>query len=255
MDKCGNDSLVEELTGFLLKLHKSKKTDHLRKQAERLMASITPDDIVLAERELVKSGLSLKKIQQLSAAFILLGVLEQHEQHLRTRLPAGHILRKVMAEHEMTLCFIADLEQIAMQIQEKTDLSPTSSEFMRLAHIIEHLNSLEEHMDRENDVLFPALKAQGWQSLFDHIEHEHTYIEMSIHDLVKLITAFEKMPFETFKTRLLSTVRYVCPLLREHIQREDQAIFPLAVSLVKDPAIWDNLRRVCNEIDYCGIHL
>jgi len=255
MDKCENDSLVEELTGFLLKLNRSKKTDHLRKQAERLMSTITPNAIVLAERELAKSGLSLKKIQQLSASFILLGVLQENQTHLRARLPADHILRKVMAEHEMTLCFIADLEEITAQIAEKNQLSPTSAEFMRLAHVVEHLNALEEHMDRENDVLFPALRSQGWQSLFDHIEHEHTYIQMSIQDLVKLITAFDKMSFDNFKARLLTTVRYVCPLLKEHLHREDEAIFPLAVSLVRNPKTWDKLRQVCNEIDYCGIHL
>jgi hemerythrin-like domain-containing protein len=63
------------------------------------------------------------------------------------------------------------------------------------------------------------------------------------------------MPFRNFKTRLLATVRYLCPLLREHINREDQAIFPLAVSMIHDDKVWDRLRRVCNEIDYCGIHL
>ena len=255
MDKCENNSLVEELTGFLLKLSKGKKNECLRKQANRLISSITPDDIVRAEKQLAKSGLSLKKIQQLSASFILMGVLEEHETDLRKRLPANHILRKIMAEHEITQCFIADLEDIATQIQQKDKLAPASNEFMRLAHIVEHLNSLEEHMARENDVLFPTFRVQGWNSLFDHIEHEHMYIQMSIDDLVKLLTAFEKMPFNNFKTRLLATVRYLCPLLREHLYREDQAIFPLIISIVRDPKIWDRLRRVCNEIDYCGIHL
>lgn len=255
MDKCDNKNIAEELTGFLLKLSKSKKSDGLRKQANRLMSTITPDAIAQAEKELAKSGLSLKKIQQLSASFILMGVLDEKDKDLRTRLPANHILRKVMAEHEMTQCFIADLEDIAAQIQSKETLSPTSGEFMRLTHVVEHLNSLEEHMAREDDVLFPELKAQGWQNLFQHIENEHTYIQMSIRDLVKLITTFDKMPFARFKTQLLATVRYVCPLLRDHLYREDQAIFPLAVSVVRDTKIWDRLRQVCNDIDYCGIHL
>jgi DUF438 domain-containing protein len=255
MNNCEPKGLAEELTQFLFKLNKTKKTDGLRKQACRLMTSITPEDIAKAEQELAKSGLSLKKIQQLSASFILMGLLNENEKDLRLRLPTGHILRKIMAEHEMTQCFIADLEEVALQIQQKESLSAASHEIMRLTHIVEHLNSLDEHMAREDDVLFPELKAQGWQSLFIHIEHEHTYIQMSINDMVKLITAFEKMPFSSFKTRLLATVRYLCPLLREHLHREDQAIFPLAVSVLQDPKIWDRMRRVCNDIDYCGIHI
>jgi DUF438 domain-containing protein len=255
MDRCKDNRLAEELADFLLKLNNGKGNNGLRKEANRLLSSISPDDIAKAERELAKNGLSLKKIQQLSASFILMGVLEENETDLRARLSGGHILRKIMAEHEMTICFLADLEDIAAQIRQKDSLTPTSGEFMRLAHIVEHLNSLEEHMDRENDVLFPALSRQGWQSLFTHIEHEHTYIQMSINDLVKLITTFDKMPFNNFKTRLLATVRYLCPLLREHLSREDRAIFPLAVSMIRDDKVWDRLRRICNEIDYCGIHL
>lgn len=255
MDNCENHGLAEELTGFLLKLSRGKKNDGLRKQANRLISSITPNDIAQAEKQLAKSGLSLKEIQQISASFILMGVLGENKTDLRKRLPANHILRKIMAEHEMTLCFVADLEDVAIQIQQKNALTATSGEFMRLAHIVEHLNALEEHMERENDVLFPTLRGQGWQNLFDHLEHEHTYIQMSVHDLVKLITAFDKMPFNNFKTRLLATVHYLCPLLREHLYREDQVIFPLSVSMVRDPKIWDRMRKVCNEIDYCGIHL
>jgi DUF438 domain-containing protein len=255
MNNCEDTSRAGELAGLLLKLNEGKKNAGLRKQACRLIASITPDDIARAEKELAKSGLSLKKIQQLSASFILMGLLDEQGKDLRTRLPATHILRKIMAEHEITQCFIADLEDVAMQIQQKDNLSPASNEIMRLTHIVEHLNSLDEHMAREDDVLFPALKAQGWQSLFHHIEHEHTYIQMSINDLVKLITAFDKMPFTNFKTRLMATVRYLCPLLREHLLREDQAIFPLAVSVIRDTKTWDHLRQVCNDIDYCGIHL
>ena len=255
MGKCKDNRLVGELTDFLLKLDNTKKSQGLRKQANRLLAEISPDDITRAEQELAKSGLSLKKIHQLSASFLLMGEMDKNGTDLRKRLPATHILRKIMAEHEMAQCFIADLEEIAMHIQQKDHLRSTSGEFMRLAHVVEHLNALEEHMDREDDVLFPILKKQGWQSLFDQIEHEHTYIQMSIHDLIKLIMAFDKMPFKNFKTRLMANVRYLCPLLREHLEREDRAIFPMAVSMINDEETWKKLRRICNEIDYCGIHL
>ena len=255
MDKCKNNGLAEELTGFLMKLNEGKSDSRIREEANRLIAHITPKDIARAEQRLARNGFPVKKIQQLSAAFVLMGVLEGSEDSLRSRLGPNHILRKVMAEHEMMRCFLADLEDVALQIQQAERLGPASREFMRLAHIVEHLNSLEEHMDREDDVLFPALKKLGWKSLFEHIESEHIHILMSINDLVKLVMAFDKMPFGTFKTRLMSTVRYLCPLMREHLYREDRALFPLAVSMVSDDKVWDRLRKICNEIDYCGIHL
>ena len=104
-------------------------------------------------------------------------------------------------------------------------------------------------------MLYPALKERGWGSLFGRIENEHTYIRMAIDDLLKLIIVFEKMPFSNFKTKLMSIVRYLCPLLREHLFHEDRVLFPLLVYTIDDDGLWQRLRHVCNEIGYCGVHL
>lgn len=255
MEKCKSHNLAEQLTGFLMKLNEGKNDRRLRQEANRLITHITPGDITRAEQRLARNGLSTKKIQQLSATFVLMGVLEGNEESLRARLSSNHILRRVMAEHEIMQCFLADLEEVAAHINQLERLGPFSYEFRRLTHIIEHLNSHQEHIAREDDVLFPALKKYGWTSLFEHIESEHIHIQMSINDLVKLIIVFDKMPFGTFKKRLMSTVRYLCPLMREHLFHEDRALFPLAISMIDDDKVWENLRRICDEIDYCGIHL
>jgi len=254
MNEHGNKKLAEELTRFLIKLSDSSNKDTLRKHAFRLMDSVSPGDFARAEHNLIRNGIPPRKIQQLSASFIMMGLAEREKSDLRMHLPDYHVLRKVMAEHEMFRCFLADLEDVAERISGASQLSPTSGELMQLSHIAEHLNSLEEHIGREDDVLFPALKKHGWESLFSRIESEHAYIQMAIDDLVKLIVVFEKMPFENFKTKLMSTVRYLCPLLREHLFHEDRVLFPLAISTLNNEKVWQRLRQVCNEIGYCGIH-
>lgn len=255
MEKTTKTGLAEELTDFLVKLSEGKNKPALRKQANRLIAAITPDDIATAERELMKSGYTAKKIQQLSAAFVLMGVLGGDDSGLRARLPEHHILRKVMAEHEMMRCFLSDLEDVTARIEKNEHLTAASNEIMRLHHITEHLNALDEHLDREDDILYPALKGKGWKSLFSRIESEHVYIQMSVNDLIKLVMSFDKMPLQTFKARLTASVRYLCPLLREHLFHEDRVLFPLAFTMVENDALWDRLREICNEIGYCGIHL
>ena len=255
MNEHGNEKFAEELTGFLIKLSEGKDRSELCKQADRLIDSVSPLDFARAEHNLMQNGVSPRRIQQLSTSFIMMGLAEKEKSDLRLRLPDYHILRKVMAEHEMLRCFLADLEDVAERIYHISHLSPTSGELMQLSHIAEHLNSLEEHIGREDDVLFPALKERGWKSLFCRIESEHTYIQMAVDDLLKLIMVFEKMPFSNFKTKLMSTVRYLCPLLREHLFHEDRVLFPLAVSTMDDEKLWQRLRHICNEIGYCGIHL
>ncbi|OQY06033.1 MAG: hypothetical protein B6I25_04720 [Planctomycetales bacterium 4572_13] len=255
MNKYGNKKIAEELTRFLIELSDSKNKETLRKQANRLIGSVSPLDFERAESNLIQNGITPRKIHQLSTSFIMMGLAEREKSDLRLHLPDYHILRKVMAEHEMIRCFLADLEEVAERISRAWQLSPSSSELMQLSHIAEHLNSLEEHIGREDDVLFPALKARGWKSLFYRIESEHAYIQTAVDELIKLIVVFEKMPFNNFKTKLMSTVRYLCPLLREHLFHEDRVLFPLAISTMGDEKLWERLRKICNEIGYCGIHL
>jgi hemerythrin-like domain-containing protein len=66
---------------------------------------------------------------------------------------------------------------------------------------------------------------------------------------------FRNTSFVVFKNQLASLTRYLCPALKEHLFHEDRVLFPLAVEMIEDPNLWTKLKTVCDEIDYCGIHL
>lgn len=250
-----NKSLSEELASLMMQMNAGKSPRNFYQQVNRLLSSIGPHDIANAENHLMKTGLSARRVHQLSAAFLLAGILEGNKTDLRKRLPEGHLLRKIIAEHEMIRCFLADLEEVNGRIHKMNSLGDTSSEFMRLSHIAEHINALEEHLDRENDVIFPYLKQHGWDTLCRSVENDHVYLQLSINDMVKLISTFRSTPLAVFKKRLNSLVSYFCPALREHLFHEDYILFPLAVEMTHDKTIWDKLKKICDEIDYCGIHL
>jgi len=251
MKKC----LAEELEGLLLKINEGKPTADLRKQANRLISAITPRDIAVAEDRLVQGGLSTRRVQQLSAAFILMGLMEGNKTNLRDRLNERHVLKKVLAEHDMLQCFISDLEDLVLQIGQASFLTDTSGEIRRLGHIAEHVNAMEEHIDRENDVIFPALRSQGWDSLCRSVENDHIQIRNGIHELVGLVDSFGETPFGVFKSRLVSVVKALSPILKEHMFYEDHILYPVAVAMIDSQAFWDKMHQVCDEIDYCGIHL
>ena len=255
MNKSEKTGLSDELVDLFMQISKGKTHTGLRKEANRLIAQISPRDIATAESRLLKNGFSTKKIQQLSAAFMLLGSLEKNKSPLAQRLPEGHLLRKIMAEHELFRCFLVDLEDLNHRIDSLDELSDRSHEFMRLSHLAEHLNAMDEHHAREDDVLFPYLKKMGWETLCRSVESDHVYLKIAINDLVKLITEFRRIQFSVFKSRLSSLVHYLCPAMREHLFHEDQILFPLAVEMIADTRAWDNLKTICDGIDYCGIHL
>jgi DUF438 domain-containing protein len=255
INKPRKQGLAEELEGLLLKINRGGNVGNLQKQANQLITAITPHDIAVVEKRLVQSGLSSRRVQQLSASFILMGLMEGKHTNLRESLAENHILKKVLAEHDMMRCFLADLEDVAMRISQSDFLNDTSGEIRRLAHITDHIRAMEEHIGREDDVIFPALRSQGWGNLCKSVETDHIYIGVGIRELVDLVDNFGNISFDVFKSRLLSMVKTFCPILREHIFHEDHILYPVAVVMIENIEFWNKMREVCDEIDYCGIHL
>ncbi|MBM4102451.1 MAG: DUF438 domain-containing protein [Planctomycetes bacterium] len=255
MNRPTKKGIAEELEGLLLRINDGKPTADIRKQANHLISAITPRDIAQVEDRLIQSGLSAQRVQQLSAAFILMGLMEGSKSNLRERLTERHVLKKVLAEHDMLRCFISDLEDVTLRIVQSDFLNDTSGEIRRLSHITEHIYAMEEHIDRENDVIFPALRSHGWDSLCRSAESDHVYIRSAIEELVKLVGSFGEVSFGVFKCKLLSIVKTLCPVLKEHLFYEDHILYPVAVTMIENPPFWDKIHQVCDEIDYCGIHL
>ena len=255
MGKTHQSRNTQELARLLKRISKGEDAAVLKKEALRLISNICPNEITLAEQNLIENGYPAHLVQQLSATFMLMGMLEGHGGNLKKKLPANHILRLVIAEHDLLRCFISDLEDTAKAISKCPQLTDTCVEFRKLCHIIEHLDSMDEHIEREEDVIFPYLTKHGWTSLCRAAQNEHTYIRVAIYDLIELVTSFNVKKSRVFKSRLNSITKYLCPILREHISQEDKILYPIALEVVKDAKVWDRIKEVCDEIGYCGVHM
>ncbi|MHC4386575.1 MAG: DUF438 domain-containing protein, partial [Planctomycetota bacterium] len=79
MNKHKDVNLAEELTNFLIKLSETKNKNLLREEATNLIESVTPKDFASAEDNLIRIGVTPEKIQELSATFIMMGLLEREK--------------------------------------------------------------------------------------------------------------------------------------------------------------------------------
>lgn len=247
-------SLAEELESLLVRISEGRNPQDLRKQARCLIENLSADDLAAAQERLVKNGISVHRVQQLATAFLLMGITNGKAAGFRERLSDGHVLRKVLAEHEMIRCFVAELEDVVLVISQMETLNEHSPELLRLGHIADHIAAMEEHLSRENDVLFPAIRMAGWGSLCELVEDDHIRIQRSIDSLLALMASFDTMPRSLFAARLLSETRLFCTLLKDHLFYEDHVLYPAAAAMIDSPEFWDRLKRICNEIGYCGLH-
>lgn len=249
------DSNAEMLTRLLMRINAGADLKDLRKEAGRLMANITSKDIAAAEQNLINSGCSAKLVGQLSAAFVVMGIIKGQQIDLRTQLPDNHIIRKVLAEHDMLRCFLADLKDVADVIAHENDLTSTNSNFRKLAHIAQHLEAMAQHIEAEEDIIFPCLQKHGWTSLCRAAHSDHIYIKIAIDDLMKLVRAFNPTYLDEFKVRLNSITRYLCPTMEEHILQEDNILYPVALEVIRDESVWARIKAICDDIGYCGLHI
>ena len=249
------DNKARTLARLLKRINQGDDPEVLRKEANRLLTNVDPSDIATAEQNLINDGYPAQMVQQLSATFMLMAILEQRCGDPKTSLPPNHILRKVMAEHELLRCFLADLNDAAETISHLDHLTDVSSEFRKLAHSVQHLYAMKEHIEREEDVIFPYMRKYGWISLCKAMQGDHINMNTEFDNLVGLILAFNKISLEEFKDELITTTVRISGIVTEHLGQEDNLLYPIALGMINNVKVWDEMKALCDEIGYCGVHL
>ncbi|MHC4911692.1 MAG: DUF438 domain-containing protein [Planctomycetota bacterium] len=242
------------LAGFLKRINQGENPKLLRKEAKQLVKNVAPEDITAAEQTLIDEGYPSRIVQQLSATFILLGLHNLHREKSGDGLPDNHILQRIMVEHDLARCFLADLNELLDDIANLKYLTDVSSEFRKLCHIVGHLSVTKEHIDREEDVIFPYLRNHAGAGLCQIAQDDHAKIRIDTDNLVALIGSVNHVRFEDFKTWLAVIVRRLSPLMLEHLSYEDELFWPVALVIIDDLKAWQKIKLLCDEIGYCGAH-
>jgi DUF438 domain-containing protein len=238
------------LAGFFKRINLGEDPKLLRNEASQLANNIGPEDIVGAEQTLIDEGYSCRVVQQLSATFVLMGLYKRKNGNAQNKLADNHILRKIMVEHDLARCYLTDLNNVTKDILSLSCLSDVSSEFRNLGNIIGYLSFMKEHIEREEDVIFPYLKKFGWIGLYQTAHTEHAKIRIDIDNLIALITSFNEIKLEDFKDWLNTIVKRLSPVMLEHFSYEDDLLWPISLVVIDDVKDWESVKALCDEIGY-----
>jgi hemerythrin-like domain-containing protein len=149
---------------------------------------------------------------------------------------------------------MTDLNEVVETIRNLHCLTDVSSEFRNLGHILGHLSVVKEHIDREEDVIFPYLRKAGWAKLCQSALNEHGKIRIDIDNLLALMISFNEIGFDDFKGWLITIVHRFSPLVREHLSYENELLYPISLLAIDDPNVWLRIKALCDEIGYCGAY-
>lgn len=241
---------VKELTDILKYLEKLNCEADLSEEQKAALATAQSRDIALAQQKLLAAGMGSAQLWRLwtkNRRF-----LPDQAARLRAELPQSHLLQKVLAEHEMFLCFVSDLKELNATIQNFTVAGSTTQEIRSLAHVADHLLCSNQHRAREEEIIFPEIISRGYYGPLEIICNQHIEIIGSNCHLDALVYKVDDLNFDHFKTELARLAGYLVPVVRMHIFLETNIIFPQALELIKNDKTWDKMNNVCEQIGYCG---
>jgi DUF438 domain-containing protein len=173
---------------------------------------------------------------------------------IKAQLPPNHVIAKLLAEHEIMKCLMADLEDVNYAIRKMKSCSTVSVEFRKLAHIAGHLAGLDEHREMEDEIIFMEIENRGYYGLLAMIKAEHLGLNVSTQELLELIAMAQEIDFRQFRPELNRVVEFIVPAMREHIFRENNIFFPIALEVMEDTGVWKKIKFLCDQIGYCCLH-
>ncbi|MEK6577290.1 MAG: DUF438 domain-containing protein [Nitrospirota bacterium] len=237
------------LTGILGRLKTGEDPSDVKEEAQGLLASIEPEDLPFAEQRLVEAGLAPEDLKHLCS--LHMGMHDDESGKIKAGLAPGHVIHTLVSEHEMILHFLDELEKLNQAVRQMADYSSNKDEVKKLTHIAEHLVGAEPHHKREEEVLFPEVEKRGVSGPPQVMRMEHEDLRRRKHDLMEISETADKLDFNTFRKRLDATARFIVMTLRDHIFKENNILYPMALQVIQDKNSWDKMKTECDKIGYC----
>lgn len=170
---------------------------------------------------------------------------------IKNSLTGGHPLHTLISEHEFILNFLQELEDLDSFFQKSSSIGNNSEELRRLENVAEHLLGAEPHHQREEEVLFPEIEKRGILGPPEAMKQEHEKLRGYKKELKNIVKNFSETNIADFKKKLKETSENLVLMLREHISKENDILYPIALQVIPEENLWQEIKNKCDKIGYC----
>ncbi|GKX65327.1 DUF438 domain-containing protein [Inconstantimicrobium mannanitabidum] len=245
-----NNNKIEKLTDVLERLNNEGVTENLRKEALNIVSNINPIELSIAEQNLIEKGMNPHDLRHLCD--IHMEVLKGELDKIKTKVEPGHVMHTFIAEHDRILEFLTELEEINARIQKLGGYNSDAMEFEELLTVINNILDAENHHQREEQVLFAEMEDREITGPTRIMRMEHDDLRAKKKLLKQLAEQVQQLDFNEFKVQVDETAKYIIFNLRDHIFKENYILYPTAIEAISDKEVWDDMKKRCDEIGYCG---
>jgi DUF438 domain-containing protein len=229
-------------------LHAGVPPEQVKEKFRNVLEGTDPLEIAKIEEELAKEGMKREEMRKLCDVHMAI-FKEQLEKQMPNLNPSQPI-SILMEEHKIMLQMAEKLTSLSNKILRVTDMRYVAEEIHQVEHVAEDFTDAEKHYLREENVLFPIVEKHGITEPPAIMWMEHDQIREQKKQLPKLIVELKTSGFDDFKQQLWETAKSLSSLLSNHFYKENNILFPAAMSVVTAQE-WVNVRREFDEIGYC----
>jgi len=241
---------IEKLTQVLQRLNQEGVTEALRKEALDIVSNISPIELSIAEQNLIEKGMKPQDLRHLCD--IHMEVLKDELDKIKTKIEPGHVVYTLIAEHDKILEFLTQLEEINLKIQKTESYDSSIEEIKALKTVVFNILDAENHHQREEKVLFTEMEARKITGPTRIMRMEHEDLRAKKEFLKMAAEEASQLNFNEFKEKVDETAKYIIFNLRDHIFKENYILYPTAIESIKGKKIWQDMKKRCDEIGYCG---
>jgi uncharacterized protein len=249
VNRAVNEDKIKELTTFLAKLNGEGLTEELKEKGLKLVRSISPLELSMAEQSLIEDGMNPSELRHLCEIHML--VLKDELEKLKGNISKRHVLYTMVEEHECLLKFLQEIDEVTKEIVKMDKYDETREEFKKIPKLATNLLNAEPHHKREEEVLFPEVEALGITGPTRIMRLEHEDLRKKKRALKELGKAVDKMNFNEYKKELEKLSNDICYELRDHIFKENYILYPTSLETIKDDEKWNEMKERCDMVGYC----
>ena len=171
---------------------------------------------------------------------------------LLEQLPTGHVIHTLVSEHVQILGFLRQVDDLNTKLSECGSREAGEPVLAELVPAAQNLVDAEKHHAREEEALFPEMESRGVSGPTTVMRQEHEFLRPLKQRLLdQARTAPGDRPFDQLKKAISDTAVRLVPNLVAHIQKEDSVLYPMALQVIPDAAVWEGMKVRCDEIGYC----
>jgi len=166
-------------------------------------------------------------------------------------LSKKHIIRTLMEEHQVILNFCKVLEKLVKNIKKKTSINEAQEILKDLQMVSGHLLRTERHHIREEYTFIRRLVLMAEFDPSQEIRKQHDNLGVLKRTLESTIYGIYTSPFDQFQKDLQLVSRKLIKELRNHVDIEENILYPQAIKLIPDKNRWKKMRKESDDIGYC----